>query len=196
LAEYVEFEPPAERVGLAVVLPGRAYTPARPLLDFATQACLEAGWHVRQLWWQIPDGHPAGSPDGDPAAKVAWVRAELDTALTGAAGRVLVVGKSLGCFAAPYAAERSLEAVWLTPVLTEPRVADGVQANDARQLLVGGTEDPYWRPDLPLPSGSETLTVAGADHSLTHLDGVLATVQAHLDVMARLKDWLHAAGDS
>ena len=196
MAEYVELEPRTPRVGLAVVLPGRAYTPARPLLDFATQACLEAGWHVRQLWWRIPDGHPAGSPDGDPAAKVAWVRAELDTALTGAAGRVLVVGKSLGCFAAPYAAEHSLEAVWLTPVLTEPRVADGVQANDARQLLVGGTQDPYWRPDLPLPSRSESLTVAGADHSLTHLDGVRATVQAHLDVMTRLRDWLNTAGDS
>lgn len=192
MAEYVEFGPLTELVGLAVLLPGRAYTPARPLLDFATQACAQAGWQVRQLWWQVPDGHPAGRPDGDPAEKAAWVQDELETALSGAPDRVLIIGKSLGSFAAPYAAKHSIEAVWLTPVLTEPRVAAAIQANDARQLLVGGMQDPYWRSDVPLPPHVESLAIAGADHSLTHMDGVLATVQAHLDVVTRLQRWLRA----
>lgn len=190
VSEYLETAPLTQQVGLAVLLPGRAYTPARPLLDFATQACAEAGWHVRQVWWQIPDGNAAGDPDGDPAERAARVVGELATALRGAPDRVLVIGKSLGCYAAGYAAEHSLEAVWLTPVLTEPLVAEGVQANQARQLLVGGVQDPWWRSDLPLPPQAESLTIPGVDHSLRHPDGVPATAQAHLEVATRMQSWL------
>jgi hypothetical protein len=192
LSEYVDVEPVAEPVGLAVLLPGRAFSPARPLLDFATQACVEAGWWVRQVWWDPPDGHPAARPDGDPAGKVAWVEDELLAALDGTAGRVLVLGKSLGTFAAPHAARHSLDAIWLTPVLTEALVVEAVRANRARQLLVGGTEDPYWRPDVTLPTTAESLSIAGADHSMTHVDGVLATVGSHLEVMAGLQAWVAA----
>lgn len=196
MSEHVEVAPLTQQVGLAVLLPGRAYTPARPLLDFATQACAEAGWHVRQVWWQIPDGNAAGDPDGDPADRAAWVAGELAAALRGAPDRVLVIGKSLGCFAAGYAAEHSLEAVWLTPVLTDPLVAEGVQANRARQLLVGGERDPWWRADLALPSQTESLTIAGADHSLRHPDGVRATAHAHLEAMTGLQEWLTGAPSS
>ncbi len=190
MSEYVEIAPLTQPVGLAVLLPGRAYTPAGPLLDFATQACTEAGWHVRQVWWQIPEGHAAGNPDGDPADRAAWVAGELAEALIGAPDRVLVIGKSLGCYAAAFAAEHSLAAVWLTPVLTEPLVTEGVRTNNARQLLVGGAQDPFWRSDLPLPPQAESLTIPGADHALSHPDGVIATAQAHLEAMTKLQAWL------
>ncbi|MGW4296911.1 hypothetical protein ACWEH1_28295 [Micromonospora chersina] len=39
-------------------------------------------------------------------------------------GRPLLIGRSLGTDAAAIAAQRSLPAVWLTPLLTLPWVAD------------------------------------------------------------------------
>ena len=47
------------------------------------------GWEVRQVWWEVPQF----SSD---AERVAWVGSELDAAVDGYAGRVMVVAKSLG----------------------------------------------------------------------------------------------------
>ena len=45
---------------------------------------------------------------------------QLDAAVDGYSGRVLVLAKSLGTLAAVRAAERGYAAAWLTPLLTEP----------------------------------------------------------------------------
>lgn len=157
------FEPEGESVGLALVLPGRAYAPSAPLLDLARQALLAAGWTVQQLWWQLPA--PAGSLDHD-----AWVREQAEVALsTENAGRLLLCGKSLGTRAAPYAAELGCEAIWLTPLLTDPTVLAGLRANPARQLLIGGTADSLWDADVAADlasSGCDVLQVDGADHAM------------------------------
>ena len=61
---------------------------------------------------------------------------------------MVVVGKSLGTWAASYAAERGLDAIWFTPLLIEPRVAEAIAANAGRQLLVGGLVDGLWDVDI------------------------------------------------
>jgi hypothetical protein len=43
-----------------------------------------------------------------------------------------------------YAAERGLDAVWLTPLPVDPAVAEAIAANAGRQLLVGGLADDLW----------------------------------------------------
>ena len=58
---------------------------------------------------------------------------------------------------------------WLTPLLTRPEVVDAIRANPARQLLVGGTEDPLWNADVAADlasSGCDVLQVEGLDHGL------------------------------
>jgi predicted alpha/beta-hydrolase family hydrolase len=158
------WEPAGQPVGLALVLPGRAYSPHAPLLEYVRQALLGAGWTVQQVWWDLPT--KVADPD-------AWVRGEAEEALAGESPppeRLLICGKSLGTRAAAYAAELGAEAIWLTPLLVEPSLVDGIRANPARQLLVGGTADELWdadvAADLAASSGCDVLQVDGADHSM------------------------------
>ncbi len=158
------FEPAGDPVGLGLILPGSGYGPAQPLLEYARQALLHAGWAARQVWWTTPR-----SWDGtDPAA---WVREQVEAALAQESPDLplLVVGKSLGTWAAPYAAERSLPAIWLTPLLSRPDVVEAIRANPARQLLVGGTGDDLWDAHVAASlasSGCAVLQVDGADHGM------------------------------
>ena len=103
----------------------------------AQRALLQHGFTVQQVWW---DSTSRGEEDVDQ-----WVRRHVGAALADEdADHVVLVGKSLGTRAAPYAAERGLDAVWLTPLLIEPRLVEALGANAGRQLLVGGLADELW----------------------------------------------------
>jgi len=56
---------------VAIVAPGRAYSPSAPLLDFARLALLQHGFTVQQVWW---DSTARG--DEDPHAWVVGGRAD------------------------------------------------------------------------------------------------------------------------
>ena len=180
MSTYRDLEPDGEPRGTALFLPGRAYTCDGPLLMFTAFACLQAGWRVRQVWWQ-PDG-----PDTD------WVYAEAERAAEGT-DPGLVVGKSLGTRATGWAARRRLPAIWLTPLMDDPGVLAGIRTNPSRQLLVGGTADPFWATP-PLPEHVETLEVEGADHVVAFPGDAVATAAAHVTVAERVTRWLSAGG--
>lgn len=168
------WEPAGEAVGTAVVLPGRAYPPAAPLLAFAGYALLAAGWAVRDVWWDEPVQQDA-----------AWVGARLAAATEGVSGPVLVVGKSLGTRGATLAAERGYPAIWLTPLLTEPGSVAAIRANPARQLLVGGTADDLWEADVAASLASErcdVLQLDGLDHVLRDPADPVRTAEALVEV--------------
>jgi predicted alpha/beta-hydrolase family hydrolase len=177
------WEPAGPSRGLAVVLPGRAYSPAAPLLELARQALLQHGFGVQQLWWD--SATRAADEEAEP-----WVRRHVEAALaTEAADHVLLVGKSLGTRAASYAAERELDAIWFTPLLTDPVVAEGIAANAGRQLLVGGLADDLWDAAVArelVGSGCEVLELAGADHALC-TDDVVRSAELQVEV-ARATD--------
>ena len=182
-------EPSGEAVGTAVVVPGRAYPPAAPLLFFATQALLHHGWRVHQLWWDPP--HLPGDP-GRPE----WVREQVEAVLP-YDGRVLLVAKSLGTLAAPLAAERALPAVWLTPLLDDEDLVAAVAANPAPQLLVGGSEDVAWDAAVASRLASATCRVAaieGADHAMLRGADVPAGVEAHTEVARAVEAFLADLG--
>lgn len=122
------------RDGVVLMLPGRGYSCAMPLLSSVSRALRSTGWTVVQAHWELP--RPP----------------------------VAVVAKSLGVQAAPWAARRGYPAAWLTPVLTDPGIAELLTAYPAEQLVVGGTADPFWVRGF-LGAG-RTLEVDGADHSL------------------------------
>src|SRR5205809_848287 len=116
MRRFVDLAADGTSLGRCVILPGRIYTPDGPLLFFAAQVALERGWDVRQVWWEPP----RFDSDDD---EVAWVCAQLEAAVEGYDGRVIVVAKSLGTLAGAVAAQRGYAAAWLTPLLTEPDLA-------------------------------------------------------------------------
>lgn len=179
------WEPSGPSRGLAVVAPGRAYPPSAPLLEFARQALVQHGFTVQQLWWD-------STARGDEAAEP-WVRRHVEAALAEErADHVLVVGKSLGTRAASYAAERGLDAIWFTPILVEPEVAEAIAANAGRQLLVGGLADELWDPAIArelADNGCDVLEVPDADHGMG-TDDAVRSAEIHLEVARAVEAFL------
>ena len=180
------FEPEGRPVGTAVVVPGRGYPPAAPLTFFAGFTLLQHGWSVRQVWWNPP-------PHETDGRTTAWVREQVERELP-EVGRVLLVAKSLGTYAAPLAAERGYDAVWLTPLLKVPSLVDAMAANPARQLLVGGTADHLaWDPHVARDlagQGCDLVEIPEADHALMVPGDAVRGVQAHVEVVRAIDAWL------
>ena len=180
------WEPAGASRGLALVAPGRAYPPTAPLLDFARVALQQHGFTVQQLWW---DSTTRG--DENPER---WVRRHVAAALAEEdADHVLVVGKSLGTRAASYAAERGLDAIWFTPLLVEPVVAEAIAANAGRQLLVGGLADGLWDAAVArelADNGCDVLEVPDADHGMAVPGDAVRTAEIHLEVARAVEAFL------
>lgn len=183
---HTSFDPPGEAVGTAVLVPGTAYPPQAPLLFFTGVALLQHGWRVVHHWWDPPKRWM------NPAEAEAWVRDQVTGALP-ESGRVLVVGKSLGTWATPIAAERALPSIWLTPLLDQEPVVSGIAANGAPQLLIGGTADQLWDRDVTRRLASETcriVEIKDADHGILVPGDVVRGVEKHVEVARAVVDWL------
>jgi hypothetical protein len=167
-----------------VVLPGMQYTTQAPLLWFAREAAEQRRFTVLEVLDSLPDG-------ADPAG---WARDRARRALDHAAAHaseVVVVGKSLASAAAGLAADRLLPAVWLTPLLNQPRVVDDVARASRPALLAGGSADEAWRPDALPDSGLlEIVHLDGLDHSLQRAGDPPASLQALRAVTERVGRFL------
>jgi hypothetical protein len=166
---------------VALLIPGRGYTPDMPLLHFARAVLGRHGWTTQQLWWST---HPPADTD----ACSAWVNVQVAAALDReSAQSLLLVGKSLGTLAVTVAAERELPAMWLTPLLNEPWLVEQLRRTAAPTLLIGGTADGSWIPTIVRSLQHSYLELDGADHALeTHDDPVnsaelLSRVTAAMD---------------
>ena len=175
-------------VGPCVVLPGRQHSPDGPLLFSAAPVALHHGWDVRQVWWDAAERGSASAED-----EVAWVGDELDAALEGHDDPVLVIGKSLGTLGARRAAERGLDAVWLTPLLNEPSIAEVLLAYPAEQLVVIGEHDPFLDLEVLDALPGEHVLVPG-DHVLSVPGQPLESVRSHERVVRALDAWLARLG--
>lgn len=183
-SRYVDHVVEGTAVGRCLVLPGRQYTPDGPLLFFATQAALMRGWNVRQVWWEAPE---RGSlPIAD---EMDWVGDQLNDALEDYTGRQVIVGKSLGTLAARRAADRCLDAAWLTPLLTEPDAAKPLLTYPASQFVMIGSSDPYLSREVLDVLPGTRLVVPG-DHVLRVADDVAAMVGSHEQFIRAFDAWL------
>jgi hypothetical protein len=181
-SRHVDLGPTRDEAGLLVVLPGRGYHPDRPLLAVASQVAVDLGWLVRQVWWRAPR-------DVSPQ----WAGEEMAAAVAGYDGPVRVLAKSLASLAAPSAASSSYLCCWLTPLLGEAAVVEGIRANPAAQLLVGGTADSLWDSAVAhqlAGERTEVLELPGADHSLEVKGRGNATASAHAEFVRAFGRWL------
>jgi hypothetical protein len=151
----------------AVVLPG-AMLGGMPAVYWAIEPLHASGWRVLLLWWEYVDR----SQDHIP-----WVRERLEAA----GPHDLVVGKSLGCYAAPVEAP----AIWLTPNLIDEELHEAFRRGGP-SLFVGGTDDPMWDGAIARRLG-DVLELEGADHGLARIDQAQQVVDAVAAFSARLR---------
>ncbi|NES16088.1 MULTISPECIES: alpha/beta hydrolase [Micromonospora] len=163
----------AQRVVL--VIPGSGGCWHVPQQMFAVEAARRRGAEPHHLSWR-------GEVPAEPAARGPWAVEQIAAAL-GELRTPLVIANSLGTLAAGLAADRELPAVWITPLLHRPEVVDGLRRAAAPGLLIGGTADPSWRPDLARELSPYVCEVADADHGL-RVPGPLARSAAVLGEVA------------
>lgn len=160
----------------AVLLPGQFYPTRAPALWFAREAAMSRGWGALEVL-----GEPGEHDD-----PLGWERECTDRALEANRGaRQLIIGKSLATLLAGEIAERGLPAVWLTPLLNETDVIDGLSKTRHPTLLAGGDADPTWLVDrVPDNPAIEVLELPAVDHAVQ----VPGDVRASVDALARLVD--------
>ncbi|MGW2375882.1 alpha/beta hydrolase [Kitasatospora sp. NPDC001683] len=172
---------------VALVIPGTGYSPARPLLHFAGSVLQRHGWTVQELWWQLPD-ELVELAMGE---RIAWVERQVAEAVDAERGACrLLVGKSLGCFAAGLAADRQLAAAWLTRVLTLDHVIRALHRTSAPTLLVGGSADELWDRAVADSTGHQVLELPSADHGLELPHDPIGSVDALREVVTRLDGFI------
>ncbi|MFC4123246.1 alpha/beta hydrolase [Nonomuraea zeae] len=173
---------------VAVLLPGQAYTAARPLLHFARAVLVQHGWSVQEIWWDAPTG-----PTVEHREK--WVIDQARQALDAEkADRLLLVGKSLGTFAAAEAADRGLPAIWLTPLITMGGVLESVRRSTAPTLLVGGTGDQSWDGAAVRTMDHRYVEIPDANHGLEIHGDPVGSVQILKDVTAAMSRFVAELG--
>ena len=167
-----------------VVLPGMRYSTQAPLLWFAREVAAARGWSALEVLDSLPEG----------AEPFGWARDRARRALDRAAAEaseVAVIGKSLASGAAGLVADRGVPAVWLTPLLNERRVADDLSRAARPALLIGGSADEAWTPDVLADNGLlQVVHLEGLDHGLQRPGDPMASLGALRAVTARIDEFL------
>lgn len=137
---------------------------------------MASGWSALEI---------LGEP-GEHADPLGWERACTERAIEAVGtARVLVIGKSLASLLAGEVSDQGLPAVWLTPLLNESAVIDGLARARRPTLLASGDADPAWLPGaLPANPELEVLDLPGVDHGLQ----VAGDLSASLAALGRLTD--------
>jgi hypothetical protein len=178
----------------AVVIPGRMFGPGAPLTMYTGDLAELRGATVHRLEWTST---PPAAPEVFEPKAMDWVAEQVTPLLDALGGRPLLVAKSLGTYACGLAADRDLPAVWLTPLLRRAHVVAAMRRATAPFLLVGGTDDPAWEPEVARRLTPHVFEVAGADHGMYvpgPLSASIAMLARVVDAMAEFLDeigWPH-----
>jgi hypothetical protein len=142
---------------LVLLLPGGGYGQQAPLLWWSRAIAVEHGVEAVAVSWTV-DAAAADDP-------VEFVERAVVGALDGRTPD-LVVAKSFGSYALPWAVRHGVPGMWLTPVLSEAVVAAALTEAGDDSLAVGGSADPMWLPSAVGTTRAGLHTVDGADHAL------------------------------
>ncbi|MEW2330709.1 alpha/beta hydrolase [Micromonospora chersina] len=158
-----------------LVVPGSSGCWHVPQQLFAADAARMRGAQMLYVSW-------SGEVPPEPAARGPWAVEQITAALRGLP-RPLIIAYSLGTLAADLAADYELPAIWIAPLLHRAEVVEGIRRACAPCLLVGGTADSSWRPELARELSPHVFEVEGGDHGL-RVPGPLAGSAAVLGQMA------------
>ena len=172
----------------AVVIPGGGFGPAAGLLMYAGVVAERRGVTVHRHWWSQPPSQPF-----EPQIE-SWVCDQIRPPLDRLGGSPLLIGKSLGTNAATLAAERSLPAVWLTPILTVPWVVAALERATAPFLLVGGTGDAMWDGATARRLSPYVLEVEDANHGMCVPGPISESIAVLGRVLTAMDEFLDAIG--
>ena len=185
---------------LAVLLPGLNYTVENPLFYYIGQLLHERdvdallvdfAYNRDDAFMNAPDDDRLERlrTDGQAVLEFARKLAEYD--------RITIIGKSVGTISMGWAIDDLPDArlVWLTPSLggTGLRAQMLGRSNPAFCLI--GTRDPAYTETLVGELAADGMTVAvieGADHGISHADGVVPSVGLVQESIEKLTLWLDA----
>jgi pimeloyl-ACP methyl ester carboxylesterase len=155
----------------AVIVPGRYLGPYQPLLLYAGLAAKARRAMVEYVDWQPLDASVQASTQMQ-----AWVLEQTTPVIDRLGGAPLLVGKSLGTFAASLAAGKDLPAIWYTPLLRDDLVVGALRRCTAPFLLIGGTSDPdAWDGAVARSLTPHVCEIPGADHGMLVSGGLAAS---------------------
>ena len=167
---------------VAVLLPGVNYSVQAPLLYWCATLLAERGWHVQAVEWTVDDearAHPL------PFVERAVAQA-FDASPT--ASRRLVVAKSFGTYALPWARRAGIAGVWLTPLLTEEPVRQALLDATAADLAMGGELDAFWHPDAVVGTAARLHSVPGVGHGLTRPRDWRGSLELQIGILTVIAD--------
>jgi len=185
---------------LGLILPGLLYGCDRPLLYYPTQLLQWRGADALQLrrdytsqeFASASQEEQAGSLMRDCQALLDAGRAQKD--YTG----YILVGKSLGTIGLVYLLSRlagqKVAAIWLTPLLQQPRLVEAAANTSGPALFIAGSSDPIYDPQamarIRQATGAESLIIQGADHSMQIPGDMTRSLFVMQKVMQGIADFL------
>lgn len=176
--------PSTEKTKVAVILPGAKYPVEAPLLFWTAQMLVNLGWHVRAVRWTLDD-----AARRDPYAYTATA-AEMAFADAPPAATRLIVAKSFGTLCLPWAERAGVPGLWLTPILTDPRLRDTLASTSKSDLLLGGTKDELWDGGRRGEKNGTFVEIPGADHGLQLRGNWRSSVAAQSSALDHIENFV------
>jgi hypothetical protein len=180
MSSFTWAESESESPPVAVLLPGTGYPVRAPLLFWCARILAEAGWHVQAVEWTVDAEALA-----DPRPFVERAVADAFDAAPSTSRR-LIVAKSFGCFALPWAQREGIPGVWLTPLLSDEIVRSALLGATSADLAIGGDADDLWMPDRVSGSDATLISVPGADHSLAIAGNWRRSLEVQSDIFSEI----------
>ena len=186
---------------LAVIFPGLRYNTSMPGCYYPALVMLSKGADVLNVEYDYTNPGFQEMPDGEQSR---WIAADAYAAIRAAlsAGKyekITLIGKSLGTIALVHllAAEPSLKEadfIWLTPVLRDSQIRQGMMTRRHHGLFVIGTADGYYDEsllaDVLQATGGESLVLPGVDHGLEIPGDVPGSIRAMETIVHKLDQFV------